>query len=91
MVENGDPNLTVLVKLSRKKGEKELRREREDEGERIEESSEKMRKSAPRNRGSERDRVTERGNNVQSETERWKSALQTGTSLQLDSWKSKPC
>ena len=48
MVENGDPNLTILGKLSRKKGGKELRREREDEGERIEESSEKMRKSAPR-------------------------------------------
>ena len=90
MVENGDPNLTVLGKLRTKKGEKELRREREDEGERIEESSEKMRRSAPRNRGSERDRVTERGNNVQRETERWKSALQT-VSLQLDNWKPKPC
>ena len=42
MVENGDPNLTVLGKLSRKKGGKELRREREDEGERIEESSEEI-------------------------------------------------
>ena len=34
----------------------------EDEGERIEESSEKMRQSARRNRGSGRDTVTERGN-----------------------------
>ena len=48
MMENGDPNLTVLGKLRTKKGEKELRRQREDEGERIEESSEKMRRSAPR-------------------------------------------
>ena len=73
MVQNGDPNLTVLGELSRKKGGKELRREREYEGERIKESSEKMRQSAPRNRGSERDRVTKRGNDVQRETERWKS------------------
>ena len=59
MVENGDPNLTVLGKLRTKKREKELRREREDEGERIEESSEKMRRSAPGNRGRERDRTLE--------------------------------
>ena len=66
MVQNGGPNLTVLGELSRKKGETDLRREREDEEERIEESSEKMRKSAPRNRGSDR-------GNAQRETERWKS------------------
>ena len=58
----GNTNLTVLGKLRTKKREKELRREREDEGERIEESSEKMRRCARRNRGSGRDTVTERGN-----------------------------
>ena len=78
MVQNGDPNLTVLGELSRKKGETDLRRGREDEEERIEESSEKMRKSAPRNRGSERDRVIERGN-VQRETKRWKSIADSVT------------
>ena len=69
----GNTNLTVLEELRTKKGEKGLRREREDEEkERTEESREKLRQSAPRNRGSEKDRVTERGN-VQRETERWNS------------------
>ena len=67
--------------MRRKKGENGLR-EREDEEERTEESREKMRKSAPRNRGSER-------GNVQRETERWRSVAQV--SLQLDNWKPKPC
>ena len=60
----------------------------DEEKERTEESREKMRPSAPRNRGSEKDGVTERGN-IQRETERWESAWQTGT-LEPDSWKSKP-
>ena len=89
MVQNGDPSLTVLGELSRKKGEKDLRRrEREDEEEeRIEDSSEKMGKNVPRrNRGSERDRVIERGN-VQRETKerRWKRGFKQTVTL-----KSKP-
>ena len=68
----GNPNLGVLGELRRKKGERGLREREDEEKERIEESGEKMRKSAPRNRGSEKDRVTERGN-IQRQTERWES------------------
>ena len=88
MVENGDPNLTVLGKLRTKKGEKELRREREDEGERIEESSEKMRRSARRNRGSGRDTVTER--QQRSKRDRTLEERVADGDTQLDNWKSKP-
>ena len=65
----GTTNLTVLEELRTKKGEKGLRRETEDEEkERTEESREKLRQSAPRNRGSEKDRVTEIGNQQRSKS-----------------------
>ena len=47
-----------------------LLRDREEEEGRTEESSDKLRRRAPRNPGGERDRVAERGD-VHRETECW--------------------
>ena len=80
------------VQSERENGGGELRRKKGEKG--LREREKMKKKSALRNRGSERDRVTKRGSVPRDprETEecRWKRWFKERVSLQLDTWNPKP-